>query len=150
MIKRPQPDRRQFGRRETLLHAVAVIPGRGSVHCTVTNLSAQGAHLTFAEQFVLPPIILIRIEATGDQQNCSIRYQGAHGAGVLFVDQATAVKIASSAEEAARRRAARLRPSKAASGIRLREEMQAARDAGNPPADMRALPHVPGRVIRGV
>lgn len=150
MIKKPHQERRQFGRRETLLHAIALIPGRGSVHCVVNNLSEQGAHLTFTEPLSLPPVIRVRIEATGAEHKCSIRYSGAQGVGVLFVDQATAERIATTAEEAARRRPLKHRTSPAVSGVRLREELQAARDANAPPDDMRTLPHVPGRVIRGI
>ncbi len=150
MKNNPQPERRQFGRREALLHGIALIPGRGSVHCVVTNQSDQGAHLEFKEKLVLPPIIRLKIEASGVEHICNVRHQREKGVGVVFVDQVSAEKIISNAEESARRRPLRQNHSHAVSGVRLREEVQAARDANEPPADVRALTHIPGRVIRGV
>ena len=150
MGKKTQSDRRQFGRRETLLHAVALLPGRGAVHCTVTNLSEQGAHLAFADRVALPPIFRLEVEAIGLERICNVRHQGADGFGVVFVDHATAQKITAKLEEAASRQHYKQNRPQADSGVRLREELQTARDARTAQEDMRALNHVPGRVIRGV
>ena len=148
MRKIPQPERRQFGRRETLLHAVALIPGRGSVHCVVTNLSEQGANLEFAEQLSLPPVMRIKIDALGFDRACNVRHQGAHGVGVVFIDQATAERIATNVADAALRRPGKHHQPHGESGVRLREELQ--NSNASVPADVRSFSRVPGRVIRGV
>ncbi|CAN0186352.1 unnamed protein product, partial [Phaeothamnion confervicola] len=107
MKKTPQPERRQFGRRETLLHAVAWIPGRGTFHCAVTNLSEQGANLSFAEQLALPPVFRIKIEAWGLELTCNFRHQGTQGVGVVFIDDAIAERILTKVEAATRCRVAK-------------------------------------------
>lgn len=45
-------DRRQFGRRESAIHAVAMVGGKPPVHCIVRNVSERGALLEFKEPFV--------------------------------------------------------------------------------------------------
>ncbi len=150
MGKKPHSERRQFGRRETHLHAIAFLPGRGGVHCTVTNLSEEGAHLTFSEQVALPPVFRLKVEAVGLERICNVRHQGPEGFGVVFVDQATAQKITAKLEEAARRQQARPSNAPADAGARLRDEIQTASHARAAPEDMRSINHVPGRVIRGV
>lgn len=150
MGKKPHSERRQFGRRETSLHAVILLPGRGSVHCTVTNLSEQGALITLVEPMVLPPVFRLKIEALGIERNCNRRHQGENGIGVLFVDHITAEKMAAKAEGSARRHHGRPSNAPADAGVRLREELQVASHASKPPDDMRTLSQVPGRVIRGV
>ena len=150
MGKKAQSDRRQFGRRETLLHAIAYVPGRGALHCTVSNLSEQGAPLTVSEPASLPPIFRLEAEAIGLERICNVRHQGPSGIGVQFVDHATAQKITAKLGDAASRQHYKQKLPPADGGVRLREELQTARDAHTKPEDMRALNHVPGPVIRGV
>lgn len=151
MSNHSQQERRQFGRRETRLHAVVLVPGRNPVHCIVTNLSEQGAHLALNEKVALPAVIRVRIDSMGVEYLCNVRHRSPQGTGVVFVDQATADAIMSKAEVSTQRQ--RLLNKVApptVSGAQLRQEVQAARDGDALPADMRALDLAPGRVIRGL
>lgn len=78
-------DRRQFGRRESSVHAVAMAGGKPPAHCIVRNYSERGALLEFKEPFVPTFRFRLMIEAKGVDVLCEVRHQGQHGIGVLFV-----------------------------------------------------------------
>lgn len=78
-------ERRQFGRRNTALHAWIRIPGRPPLACLVRNVSLKGALLEFDVPAWLPFRFQLVIEATRFEMDCEIRHQGHNGVGVLFV-----------------------------------------------------------------
>ena len=78
-------DRRQFGRRDAAIHAVAMVGGKPPAHCVVRNFSERGALLEFKEPFVPSFRFRLLIEAKGVDVLCEVRHQGQHGLGVLFV-----------------------------------------------------------------
>ena len=80
-----QVERRQFGRRESAIHAVAMVGGKPPAHCIVRNYSERGALLEFQEPFVPSFRFRLLIEAKGVDVLCEVRHQGQHGVGVLFV-----------------------------------------------------------------
>jgi hypothetical protein len=102
-------ERRQFGRRETNLHAFILIRGRPRMPCRVRNVSyggvlvepCAGDNLDW-----LPTEFRLVIEAYDFEADCEIRHKGAHGIGVRFLKPALEEADAagtSSAVQAARR-----------------------------------------------
>lgn len=84
-------DRRQFGRRNTCLHAWIKITGRPQLPCIVRNLSAHGALLEFKVPDCMPYAFRLRIEATRFETDCELRHMGPNGCGVMFVEHAADV-----------------------------------------------------------
>jgi hypothetical protein len=83
-------DRRQFGRRESAIYAVAMIPGRAPAHCIVRNFSERGALLEFHDHIVPPFRFRLVIESKGVDVHCEVRHQGQYGVGVTIVSGSTA------------------------------------------------------------
>lgn len=79
-------ERRQFGRRQTALHAWIKIAGRPPIACMVRNLSVNGALLEFAVPDWMPFGFKLVIEATRFEVDCELRHQGHNGCGVMFVE----------------------------------------------------------------
>lgn len=78
-------EQRAFGRRETLIHAMARIGGRAPEPCVVRNLSDGGARLEFNGAVELPAIFRLVIEAKGFDAECAVRRQDGNVVGVEFV-----------------------------------------------------------------
>jgi hypothetical protein len=79
-------EKREFGRRQTQLHAWISIPGRPKLACMVSNLSVAGALLTFDKPPAgLPFCFKLTIEATKFETACEIRHNRSSGVGVEFV-----------------------------------------------------------------
>ena len=81
-------ERRQFGRRESCIHAHAIVAGRGKIPCIVLNLSEHGALIHLVE--AIPSIQNLRlvVESAGLDVACTIRHRGEHGIGVRFATAA--------------------------------------------------------------
>lgn len=110
-------DRRQFGRRESALHAVALIPGRGPAHCIIRNFSERGALLEFRDHIVPPFRFRLVIEAKDVDAVVEVRHQGQHGVGVSVVSGSIAGLLdtpsaSPAAPEAPRRAAASTAPAR--------------------------------------
>lgn len=77
-------ERREFGRREMRVQAVAHIPGRPPAYCIVRDLSAGGAFLEFYER--LRPSVDFRlvIASRNIDVMCEVRHHRSGGVGVMF------------------------------------------------------------------
>lgn len=85
MPRSPAPaDRRAFGRREILVHAIARVPGRPSEPCIVRDLSAGGALLEFQVDFEPSGPFRLSIEAKGIDAVCEVRRRDGRVLGVMF------------------------------------------------------------------
>ena len=152
MSKHPHSERRQFGRRESCLHAVAIVAGRGHVHCKVANMSQQGALIVFDEKIVLPPVIRLKIEALGVEYPCCVRHSTPKGAGVMFVEEAEAREIIAQTESKQvlrQLRALRSAPAQS-NGAALGAQVRERQTAETSRQEVRPLEIAPGGVIRGV
>jgi hypothetical protein len=86
MLSNAQPvERRQFGRRQTFLHAVIRPGGRSSITCIVRNTSAEGALLEVAQACWLPFRFRLVIEATKFEADCEVVRRTEATVGVRFV-----------------------------------------------------------------
>ena len=85
MTKGSGPEQRQFGRRQTNLHAWISVPGRPRLPCTVKNLSIGGALLALEMPSWLPFNFQLTIEATRFTTMCEVRHHTAHAVGVRFL-----------------------------------------------------------------
>lgn len=84
-------ERRAFGRRRTLLHALVHTRGRPPTPCIVRNVSEGGALLEFpSDPYWLPSYFTLTIDSDGFSAQCEIRHKSQHGAGVFF--QSVAVR----------------------------------------------------------
>jgi hypothetical protein len=86
-IKPASPDRRQFGRRETMLHAWIKVPGRPPLPCTVRDLSVGGALIECESAEVLPFSFELVIEATRFRTHCEVRHAKPGSVGVRFYNR---------------------------------------------------------------
>jgi hypothetical protein len=77
-------ERRQFGRRQTCLHAVIAARGRSAVPCVVRDLSAEGALLEVGQPSWLPSRFRLRIEADAFEADCEIVHRTDNAVGVRF------------------------------------------------------------------
>lgn len=80
----PPPERRAFGRRETLIHAIVRIAGRPPEPCIVRNVSAHGALLELPSGLELPEQFRLVIEARGVDVQCQPRRRNGNQIGVEF------------------------------------------------------------------
>ncbi len=85
MTKNTGPEQRQFGRRQTNLHAWISVPGRPRLPCTVKNLSIGGALLELDAPAWLPYNFQLTIEATRFVTMCEVRHNSATAIGVRFM-----------------------------------------------------------------
>lgn len=79
-------DRRRFGRRRSLIHALVVTSKGTRVPCLVRNISTGGALLEVESPHLLTRLLTLCIEADGFEADCEIRHRTQHGIGVLFSD----------------------------------------------------------------
>ena len=80
------PDRREFGRRNSLLHGWLVIEGRPRIACLVRNVSEGGALLECPVPPEMPFHFELHIECKGFVATCEARHQSSTWIGVHFVD----------------------------------------------------------------
>ncbi len=80
--------RRQFGRRDTSRSAVATLPGRPPVACTVLNLSEGGALIQFGSAAVPDRNFRLVLDDAPFTLICEIRHQNADRIGVRFLSHA--------------------------------------------------------------
>jgi hypothetical protein len=85
--------RRQFGRREASRAALATLPGRPPVACTVLNLSEGGALIQFAGTAVPDRNFRLVIDDAPFTLICEIRHQTADRIGVRFLNHADGVRL---------------------------------------------------------
>jgi hypothetical protein len=77
-------EKRQFGRRQTVLHAVVHPRGRPSIHCIVRDLSIGGARIETNAQAWLPSRFLLIIEALNFEAECQVMHRSNNCVGVRF------------------------------------------------------------------
>ncbi|MBD2750780.1 PilZ domain-containing protein [Microvirga sp. BT688] len=79
-------DQRWHHRRPTTITA-KVLAGSGSppLTCTVQNLSAGGAQLTFPEELVLPATFMLEVPSLNLQVDAQVIWSQGHQHGVTFV-----------------------------------------------------------------
>ncbi len=92
MSKYNGQDKRQFGRRQTSLHAWISVPGRPKLPCLVKDISIGGALLSFDRPQWLPYTFQLTIEATRFTSWCEVRHHAKSFCGVRFL---TAIEAAS-------------------------------------------------------
>ncbi len=91
MTKTSNPaDRRQFGRRQTSLHAWISVPGRPRLPCIVKDISIGGALLQFERPSWLPFTFQLTIESTRFTTMCEVRHQATTTTGVRFMASVSA------------------------------------------------------------
>ena len=83
-------ERRSFGRRESFVHAMILVPGRSPVPCIVRNFSMSGALLEFREPVHTPFTFKLRIDAMEVETACEVRRQTPTTVGVHFLDSRVA------------------------------------------------------------
>ena len=83
-----QPEQRQFGRRQTYLHAWVRIDGRPRIPCLVENISTSGALLTFDHDVGLPFGFRL-VFAAGATIKCEVKHSSARRVGVYFSNDVT-------------------------------------------------------------
>jgi hypothetical protein len=83
------PERRQFGRRQTCVHATIAARGRPAIHCIMRDVSRQGALLEVAHPEWLPPRFHLIVDAFGIQSDCEVVRRTETGVGVRFASLLT-------------------------------------------------------------
>lgn len=81
-------ERRQFGRRQTALHAWIRIPGRPPLACVVRNISVNGALLELDVPEWMPYAFQLVIDSGRFEVDCELRHKGTSACGVMFVHEA--------------------------------------------------------------
>ena len=77
-------ERRQFGRRQTRMHAFIVARGRPAVPCVVRDISAGGALLEVNHPSWLPSRFRVVIEPIQFEADCEVMRRTAEAVGVRF------------------------------------------------------------------
>jgi hypothetical protein len=135
MSKLNGPEQRQFGRRQTYMHAWISVQGRPRLPCIVRNISLGGALLELDRPSWLPFNFQLTIDSVKHVTWCEVRHHSANQVGVRFL---------SAVEQAAldRQRAADNRPvndSDAWMGNAAVSSVPADRQAGNGNSIARAM-----------
>ena len=78
-------ERRQFGRRQTCVHASIALRGRPSVLCVMRDVSEDGALLEVAHPEWLPSRFRLIVEAFGFESDCQVVRRTAVAVGVRFM-----------------------------------------------------------------
>lgn len=86
-------ERRQFGRRQTSLHAWISVPGRPKLPCIVADLSLGGALIKLEKPSWLPYNFVLTIEATRFVSWCEVRHQRPDAVGVRFLSAVEAASL---------------------------------------------------------
>ena len=77
-------ERRQFGRRQTCVHAIIKARGRPALPCVMRDVSEGGALLEVSHPEWLPPRFRLIIEANGFEADCEVVHQTEGAVGVRF------------------------------------------------------------------
>lgn len=85
--------RRQFGRRDASRAAIATLPGRPPVACTVLNLSEGGALIQFAGAAIPDRNFRLVIDDAPFTLICEIRHQASDRIGVRFLNHTDGVRL---------------------------------------------------------
>ncbi|MEZ5849793.1 MAG: PilZ domain-containing protein [Hyphomicrobiaceae bacterium] len=96
-------ERRSFGRRESSVKAVVLVPGRAPVHCIVRDFSEMGAGIELLEAIKLPLTFKLRIDAKDVEAICEVRHQRGQNVGVQFLSGSAGAAIERELEERAER-----------------------------------------------
>ncbi len=78
-------DRRQFGRRWSLVHGWICIDGRPRIACHVRNFSEGGALLMIDQALTLPYTFLLTVDAIDFKIGCEVRHRSQNKVGVRFI-----------------------------------------------------------------
>ena len=81
-----QMDKRRFGRRRSLIHALVITSKGRRIPCLVRNISVGGALLELEQAQLASVTMKLIIEADGFEADCEIRHKSEHGVGVYFRD----------------------------------------------------------------
>jgi hypothetical protein len=82
-------ERRQFGRRQTYVHARIHARGRPSVPCIMRDVSEGGALLQVEHPQWLPSRFRLRFEADGTEADCEVVRRTEDAVGVRFLAPVT-------------------------------------------------------------
>jgi len=82
-------ERRQFGRRQTCVHATIALRGRPAVLCVMRDVSEHGALLEVAHPEWLPNRFRLIVEAFGIESDCEVVRRTATAVGVRFASPIT-------------------------------------------------------------
>lgn len=86
MVSFPQgAERRQFGRRQTLVHGSISARGRPTIPCVMRDVSDGGALLEVGHPQWLPSRFRLTIEVNGFEADCEIVRRMDNAVGVRFV-----------------------------------------------------------------
>jgi PilZ domain len=77
-------ERRQFGRRQTRVHATIAPRGRPPVLCVMRDVSEQGALLEVSHPEWLPSRFRLIVEAFGIESDCEVVRRTDTAVGVRF------------------------------------------------------------------
>ncbi len=80
-----QPDRRQFGRRQTTAYGWIHVEGRPRVPCAIANISIGGALLQVDKPSWLPFRFRLVVESLGIDSMCEVRHQRDNAVGISFL-----------------------------------------------------------------
>jgi hypothetical protein len=87
-MKHPSPrgaERRQFGRRNTICHAIACARGRPNWPCVVRNVSAGGAMVEIQGSVPLPTRFRLVVSAWQFEAECEVVHRSENAVGVRFL-----------------------------------------------------------------
>lgn len=88
MQKHPSPrgaERRQFGRRNTICHAIACARGRPPSPCVVRDVSAGGAKVELQRSASLPNRFRLIVSAWKFEADCEVMHRADDSVGVRFL-----------------------------------------------------------------
>ena len=78
-------ERRQFGRRQTNVHAMIATRGRPPIACVMRDASTGGALLEVVHPEWLPARFRLIVEANNFEADCEVVHRSQTGVGVRFV-----------------------------------------------------------------
>lgn len=73
--------------------ATAEIGGGGEVRCIVKDLGRNGARIAFDGSPSLPPVLVLRMDSTGEKRHACVVWQREREAGLLFDPGLAAEKV---------------------------------------------------------
>jgi hypothetical protein len=79
-----QPERRQFGRRQSRLRGIIHLKGNNVRSCVVRNFSEAGALIVLDDESSLPRQFDLTIERTGLRVYCETKRRDGKSLGVIF------------------------------------------------------------------
>ena len=80
-------ERRQFGRRQTCVHATIASRGRPVIPCVMRDMSEEGALLEVSHPEWLPTRFRLIVEAFGIESDCEIVRRTEVAVGVRFTSR---------------------------------------------------------------